>query len=95
MASAMPREGVKDYVSLEEWEHCLKIVSYCVLRIGPAVAPILERVEREVERAHRNDPMVRARQHLEALAADLAQRAKPIGGRALIAGVPEGRRRSA
>jgi hypothetical protein len=69
MASAMPREGDKDSVSLEEWEHCLKIVSYCVLRIGPALAPVLERVEREVERARRNHPMVRAPQHLEALAA--------------------------
>src|SRR5262245_24362398 len=67
-----------DYVSLEEWERCLKIVSYCVLRIGPALAPVLERVEREVERARRDDPMARARNHLEAFAADLGVKPKSL-----------------
>jgi hypothetical protein len=61
MQSSQPTE----YVSLERLERALAVVAYIVLRHGAVYAPILERLEREVEVARRDDPMIRAKRILE------------------------------
>jgi hypothetical protein len=53
-----------EYVSLERLERALAVVAYVVLRHGAVYAPILERLEREVEAARRDDPMMRAQRIL-------------------------------
>jgi hypothetical protein len=53
-----------EYVSLERLERALAVVAYVVLRHGAVYAPILERLEREVELARRNDPLTRAKRIL-------------------------------
>jgi hypothetical protein len=55
-----------DYVSLERLERALAVMAYVVLRHGAVYAPILARLEREVEAARRDDPLVRARRILDA-----------------------------
>jgi hypothetical protein len=54
-----------DGVTLEELEDALKVVAYAVMRFGNVYAPIMERLEREVEAARRDDPRLRARRILE------------------------------
>lgn len=48
-------------VSLERLERALAVVAYVVVRHGAVYAPILERLEREVEAARRDDPINRAK----------------------------------
>ena len=52
-------------VTLERLERALAVVAYVVLHHGRAYAPILERLEREVEAARRDDLVVRARRHVD------------------------------
>ena len=52
-------------VSLERLERALAVVAYVILRHGAVYAPILERLEREVEVARRDDPMTRAKHILD------------------------------
>jgi len=72
-----------DDVTLEELETALKVVAYCLLRIGPVVTPILERLEREVERARRDDPRERARRILESYTDRGGRKAIPLSTSAL------------
>lgn len=68
---ARSKPAVTPSVSLADLEAALKITAYCLLRIGPALAPILERLEREVERAKRDDPRERARRILDSYSSKL------------------------
>ena len=52
-------------VTLQELERALKVVAYCLLHLGPAVTPLLDRLEREIENAKKEDPYLRAKQILE------------------------------
>jgi hypothetical protein len=61
----MVQANGNDDVTLEELETALKITAYCLLRVGPVIAPVLERLEREVATARRDDPRERARRILE------------------------------
>lgn len=54
-----------DGVMLEELKDALKVVAYAVMRFGNVYAPIMARLEREVEAARREDPRLRARRILE------------------------------
>jgi hypothetical protein len=54
-----------DEVTLERLERALALAAYIVVRYGKVYAPILERLEREVEAARKDDPVVRARKVLE------------------------------
>lgn len=65
----MSNAGNNGEVSLERLERALAVVAYIVVRHGNVYAPILERLEREVEAARRNDPTVRAQRILEAYTA--------------------------
>ena len=56
--------------SLQELERALAIVAYGVLKYGDQFAPILDRLEREVEAARASSPTDRARRILEAYRAD-------------------------
>lgn len=51
--------------TLKDLERALAMAAYIVLRHGHEYAPILDRLEREVERARKDDPQVRARRILE------------------------------
>lgn len=59
------RLKVKDEpITLERLERALTMAAYIVLRHGNKYAPILGRLEKEVENARRNDPATRARRIL-------------------------------
>jgi hypothetical protein len=75
----MAHEGDSNDVSLEEWERCLKIVSYCVLGLGPALAPVLEARGTRGGTGAARGPLVRARRHLEGFAEELGHRPKTLG----------------
>lgn len=65
----MPAGG--DDISLERLERALVAMAYIVVRHGPAYAPILDRLEREVEdRRRRDEPVSRARRLLAAYTVD-------------------------
>lgn len=51
----------------EEWLlDAIRTVSFCIVEDGPVYAPILERLEHELEVLRRqNDAVARARRHLE------------------------------
>jgi len=70
-------------VTLEELERVLAVVAYCVLRMGPHLNPLLDRLEREVERARKDDPRERARRILESHAKRRGRMALPLKDRAL------------
>lgn len=50
---------------IERLERALALAAYIVLRHGPIYAPYLDRLERELEVARRNDPTERAKRILE------------------------------
>lgn len=64
-AFAMHSGTPTEYVSLERLERALAVMAYIVLRHGAVYAPILERLEREVEAARRDDPISRAKHILD------------------------------
>lgn len=51
--------------SLDDLERALALAAFLVARHGNRFAPILERVEREIEEARRADPAERAQRILE------------------------------
>ncbi len=57
-------------IAPERIERALVVIARVVLRHGPQYAPLLERLEQELEAARRNDPSERARRILEAYTAD-------------------------
>jgi hypothetical protein len=59
-------EKHEKYVPLETLEHCLVLAAYFVVQYGPVYAPILRRMEREVEKARREDPIAAANRILTA-----------------------------
>jgi hypothetical protein len=50
---------------IEEVERALALAAYIVLRHGPVYAPYIDRLERELEAARRNDPTQRAKRILQ------------------------------
>lgn len=58
----------------ERIEGALLVAAYVVVRHGPQYAPIVERLERELETARREDPVARAQRILD------DYRAHPSGG---------------
>jgi hypothetical protein len=50
---------------IERLERALALAAYIVLRHGPIYAPYIDRLERELETARRNDPSERAKRILE------------------------------
>jgi hypothetical protein len=46
---------------IEELERALALAAYIVLRHGPTYAPYIDRLERELENARKNDPTERAK----------------------------------
>jgi hypothetical protein len=58
--------------SLEELERALAFVAAVVVRYGEAYAPILDRLDREVEAARRNGATARARRILDEFRASAA-----------------------
>ena len=50
---------------IEELERALALAAYIVLRHGPIYAPYIDRLERELENARKNDPTERAKRILE------------------------------
>ena len=54
----------------ERLERALVYAAYIVVRYGPQYAPIVERLERELEAARREDPVERAKRILERYTAD-------------------------
>ena len=62
----MSDAGNNGEVSLERLERALAVAAYIVVRHGKVYAPIFDRLQREVEAARRDDPVVRARQVLAA-----------------------------
>lgn len=80
----MRSEQSNDGVTLKELEDALKVVAYCVLRCGTVYAPILERLEREVEMARQQDPMMRARRILAAYTDEGARKAIRLSQSALL-----------
>jgi hypothetical protein len=62
----MQRSRDNDEVTLERLERALCVVALIVVEHGDAFAPILERLEREVEAARRDSARERARRILEA-----------------------------
>jgi hypothetical protein len=46
-------------------EHALVLAAYIVLRHGPAYAPYVDRLEKELEAARRNNPTEHAKRILE------------------------------
>jgi len=58
-------DGPSGGVSLERLERALAKAALVVVMYGEVFAPILERLEREVEAVRRNDPVDRARRILE------------------------------
>ena len=51
-------------------ERALVVLARIVLRHGPQYAPLLERLEKELEAARRNDPAERARRILQTYTAE-------------------------
>jgi hypothetical protein len=51
---------------IERLECALALAAYIVLRHGSVYAPYIDRLERELEAARRNDPTERAKRILEA-----------------------------
>lgn len=75
------RRDVEPPPSLEELEEALAVVAYGVLRHGNVYAPIMDRLQREVDETRRRVPSEdRARQILAALpmVSARARRAIPI-----------------
>lgn len=70
------RDGL---ITLERLERALALVSWMILEDGPAMAPYLERLEREIEQVRRqNDVVARARRYLTKYGSKyLAVTAKP------------------
>ena len=62
----MPMDNASDDVSLEELHYALSVVAYAITRHGAVYAPILDRLERDIEIAGKRDPLVRARAILAA-----------------------------
>lgn len=56
--------------SLEELEALYAVAAYAVSAFGPKYAKILERMEKEVELARQEDPVVKARRVLDAYTRD-------------------------
>ncbi len=52
-------------VSIERIERALVLAAYIVVRHGEVYSPYVERLERELESARRDDPTSRARRILE------------------------------
>jgi hypothetical protein len=50
---------------IERLERALALAAYIVLRHGPVYAPYIDRLERELEAARRDDPIERAKRILE------------------------------
>lgn len=73
-----------DEVTLERLERALAIVAYAVVQYGRVYAPILERLEREVEAARRDDPLLRAQKLLAAYTDNGALKAMPLSNACLI-----------
>lgn len=61
----MPRSETSSELSIERLERALVLAAYIVVRHGSVYAPIVERLERELDAARRDDPVVRARRILE------------------------------
>jgi hypothetical protein len=55
---------------IERIERALVLAAYVVVRHGPVYAPLVDRLERELEAARRNDPSERAKRILEVYATD-------------------------
>lgn len=55
---------------IERLERALVLAAYIVVRHGPVYAPYVDRLERELEAARRNDPTERAKRILETYAVD-------------------------
>lgn len=58
---------VAEPCSVEDLEHTLAVVARAVINFGPAYAPILKRLEAELEHARREDPVAHAKRLLAAL----------------------------
>lgn len=58
---------------VERIERALVLAAYVVVRHGPAYAPLLDRLEQELEAARRNDPTERAKCILAAYPVDEKQ----------------------
>jgi hypothetical protein len=68
---------------VERLERALVLAAYIVLRHGPVYAPYIDRLERELEVARRNDPTERAKRILATYAVDgtpNAMRFENLGG---------------
>ena len=50
---------------IEELERALALAAYIVLRHGPIYLPYIDRLERELENARKNDPTERAKRILQ------------------------------
>lgn len=48
-------------VTIDDLEYALSVVAYAMTRHGDVYAPLLERLEAELDKARREDPMERAR----------------------------------
>ena len=60
---------------IEELERALALAAYIVLRHGAVYAPYIDRLERELEAARRNDPAARAQRILETYTVDGGRKA--------------------
>jgi hypothetical protein len=57
---------------IERIERALVLAAYVVVKHGPVYAPLLERLEKELQAARRNDPTERARRILKDYEGDRA-----------------------
>jgi hypothetical protein len=65
-ARVAPRRHRAPLTLTERIERALVLAAYIVVRHGPVYAPLLERLEKELEAARRNDPTERAKRILKA-----------------------------
>lgn len=80
----MPTGAKADDVSLEELEDALKVAAYAVWRFGRVYAPIMDRLQRLVEEARREDPRAHARRILQGYTEDGGRKAMRLSHSALL-----------
>ena len=62
---------------VERIERALVLAAYIVVRHGPKFAPLVDRLEKELEAARRDDPVERAKRILDAYTRDGGVKAIP------------------
>lgn len=82
LRAASRRNAAMSSLTIQRLERALAAVSYAIVQDGPVYAPLLERLEREIEELRAADDVVaRARRHLQRLRDQAAERSFEVDGR--------------